>query len=72
MLSAPSGAHKGLDTLEQPVDESSLAHDIQDLLDELKEIGVAVVVSANIRYAHGTGRLEGMDGMPLHHGTLFF
>lgn len=63
---------KGLDTLEQPVDESSLAHDIQDLLDELKEIGVAVVVSADIRYAHGTGCLGAMDGMPLHHGTLFF
>lgn len=63
---------KGFDALEQPVDESSLAHDIQGLLDELNEIGVAVVVSENIRYAHGAGRLQEIDGMPLHHGTLFF
>lgn len=63
---------KGLDTLEQPVDESSLSYEIQGLLDELNEIGVAVVVMGNIRYAHGAGRLQGGNGMPLHHGTLFF
>ena len=54
---------QGLDTLEQPVDESSLARTIQDLLDELTELGVAVVVSNDIWFAHGSGHLQGLDGM---------
>ena len=61
-----------LDALEQPVDEVSLAKSVQELLDELTEMGVAVVVSTNIRFAHDSGRLQGMRGMPLHHGTLYF
>ncbi|MDP3836329.1 MAG: hypothetical protein Q8Q82_20440 [Hydrogenophaga sp.] len=61
-----------LDALEQPVDEASLASSVQELLDELTEMGVAVVVSTDIRFARDSGRLQGMRGMPLHHGTLFF
>jgi hypothetical protein len=61
-----------LDAPEQPVDEASLASSVQELLDELTEMGVAVVVSTDIRFARDSGRQQGMRGMPLHHGTLFF
>lgn len=63
---------KGLDTFGEPVDESVLARDVQSILDELNEMGVAVVVSTNIRFGVGSGRMAGMEGVPLHHGTLFF
>ncbi len=63
---------QGLDALEEPVDEASLARSVQELLDKLTEMGVAVVVSTNLRFARDSGRLQGMRGMPLHHGTLFF
>ncbi|WP_169803294.1 hypothetical protein, partial [Hydrogenophaga intermedia] len=69
----PFGKHvQDLDELEQPVDEASLARTVQELLDELTEMEVAVVVSTDIRFAGGSGRLKDMRGMPLHHGTLFF
>lgn len=60
------------DAFGQPVDESVLARDVQSILDDLGEMGVAVVVSTDIRFGRGSGRMTGMEGMPLHHGTLFF
>lgn len=63
---------KGLDTVGEPVDESMLARDVQSILDELNEMGVAVVVSTDIRFGVGSGRMSGMEGVPMHHGTLFF
>jgi hypothetical protein len=56
----------------KPIDEAKLAGYIQDLLDELKEMDVAVLVTTGIRFAHGKGHLAGMNGMPLHEGTLYF
>ncbi len=56
----------------KPVDEVSLARTVQELLDELKDMGIAVIVSTDIRYWQMEGRLEGMNGTPMHHGTLFF
>lgn len=58
--------------MSRPVDEKKLADYIQDLLDELREMDVAVVVTTGIRFAHGKGELARMNGMPLHQGTLFF
>jgi hypothetical protein len=58
--------------LSKPVDEVALARTIQDLLDQLKEMDVAVIVSTDVRYWQTEGRLEGMNGTPMHHGTLFF
>lgn len=58
--------------LSKPVDEIALARTIQELLDDLKAMNVAVVVSTDIRYWRTEGRLEGMNGTPMHHGTLFF
>ncbi|MGJ7610683.1 MULTISPECIES: hypothetical protein [unclassified Variovorax] len=63
---------KGLDTVAEPIEESALARDVQELLDELKEMGVAVVITNGIRYAHGSGRMQSIEGMPMHHGTMFF
>jgi hypothetical protein len=62
----------GFEGVEEPVDEERLAVHVQELLDELTSMGVAVVVTSEVRYAGGSGRLESMKGMPLHHGTLFF
>jgi soluble P-type ATPase len=56
----------------KPIDEGRLAGYIQELLDELKEMDVAVVVTTGIRYARMSGDLAAMDGMPLHEATLFF
>ncbi len=63
---------EGFEGAEEPIDEPHLAAHIQELLDELKAMDVAVVVTTQVRYAGGSGRLESMKGMPLHHGTLFF
>lgn len=58
--------------LTKPVDEVALARTVQELLDDLREMDVAVIVTTNIRYWHSEGRLQGMNGMPLHNGTLVF
>lgn len=63
---------KGFEGVDEPIDEERLGGHIQELLDELKAMDVAVVVTNEVRYAGGSGRLESMKGMPLHHGTLFF
>lgn len=56
----------------EPIDEGQLAGYIQELLDELKEMDIAVVVTTGIRYARMSGDLAAMDGTPLHEATLFF
>lgn len=56
----------------EPVERERIAGDIQELLDELDEMGVAVLVSKSVRFAKGEGRLAGMNGMALHRSGLCF
>jgi hypothetical protein len=56
----------------EPVDETSLAIDVQELLDQLEARGVAVLMSRDVRFMRGRGEFAHMDKFPLHEGTLYF
>lgn len=56
----------------EPMDENTLAIDVQELLDQLTSRGVGVVVSKSVRFMRGQGELAHMEGMPLHQGTVFY
>jgi hypothetical protein len=56
----------------EPIDESSLAIDVQDLLDQLDARGVAVLISRDVRFMKAAGDYAHMDKMPLHHSTMYF
>jgi len=55
----------------EPMDEARLARDIQDLLDELSERGIAVVVSRGVRFMKTEGSLAHMNKFPMRSGTLY-
>ena len=56
----------------EPIDESTVAIDVQELLDALANLGVGVVVSRNVKFMRNAGQFANMDKTPLHQGTLFF
>ena len=55
-----------------PVDEERIAGHLQEALDELGGMGVAVLISKSVKFAKGEGRLTGMNGMALHRSGLYF
>lgn len=56
----------------EPIDEGSLAIDVQDLLDQLDARGVAVLIARDVRFMKGAGDFSHMDKMPLHESTMYF
>jgi len=56
----------------EPIERGRIAGHIQEHLDELDQMGVAVLVSKSVRFTQGEGRLAGMNGMALHRSGLYF
>lgn len=54
------------------VSEVALKQSLQDSLDELAYLGVAIVVSRSLHYARGNEQAPGLQGMPMHSVTMFF
>jgi len=56
----------------EPINEEGLAVEVQTLLDDLAERGVAVIVEQDIRFMRTGGESAGLDKMLVHESTLFF
>lgn len=54
------------------VSTEALKQSLQGSLDELTQLGCAVVVSRSVRYAPALKDAPAVDGMPMHALTLFF
>jgi hypothetical protein len=56
----------------EPVNQTSVAADVQELLDELATRGIDVLVARNVRFMRFKGQFEQPNDVPMHHSTVFF